>query len=84
MPNFLDILGWMGAALVLLAYILLSLGKIQGGSKLYQVINLVGAIGLAANSLWKGAYPSVALNLVWMTMAAYAIFKPPRDRASSA
>jgi hypothetical protein len=41
-----DILGWIGMILVLLAYALLSINKIENG-KLYQIINLVAAILMA-------------------------------------
>jgi hypothetical protein len=72
-------LGWLGAALILGAYMLLSLGKVSSSSGAYQWTNLVGALGLAVNSYWNGAYPSVGLNVVWMAVGAYAIFKPRRD-----
>ena len=49
-----DILGWIGMVLVLLAYGLLSLNKIDTG-KIYQILNLVAAILMAI-----GLYPKNA------------------------
>jgi hypothetical protein len=72
------VVGWLGAALILGAYMLLSLGKVTSSSGTYQWTNLVGAMGLAANSYWNGAYPSVGLNVVWMAVGAYALFKAAR------
>jgi Na+/proline symporter len=36
-------------------------------------MNLLGAIGLAINSGWNGAWPSAGLNLVWLVIAILAI-----------
>ena len=58
--------GWIGATLILVAYILLSLGRLEGRSRTFQWMNVVGATGFVVNSGWHGAIPSAALNLVWL------------------
>lgn len=58
--------GWGGATLILVAYILLSLGRLDGRSRTFQWMNVVGAAGFIVNSGWHGAIPSAALNLVWL------------------
>ena len=58
--------GWGGATLILVAYILLSLGRLDGRSRTFQWMNVVGAAGFVVNSGWHGAIPSAALNLVWL------------------
>jgi hypothetical protein len=73
MAILFEIVGWVGAALLLAAYILLSLGRLRGASFVYQLMNLVGAAGLAANGFWNGAFPSVALNVIWMAMGIVAL-----------
>jgi hypothetical protein len=75
MHNFVEIVGWVGAALILAAYALLSLGKLQGRSPVYQWMNVVGSAGFVINSGWKGAYPSAALNVVWMGIGAYVLLQ---------
>src|SRR3546814_4991752 len=47
------------------AYILLSLGKLEGRSYLYQWMNVIGAGGFIVNSGYNGAIPSAVLNIVW-------------------
>jgi hypothetical protein len=74
-----DISGWVGALLILGAYSLLSNGKIQARSALYQWMNVVGAMGLIVNSGWNTAWPSVALNVVWLGIAAYALRRNRRS-----
>ena len=60
--------GWIGATLILVAYILLSLGRLDGRSRTFQWMNVVGAAGFVVNSGWHGAIPSAALNLVWLSV----------------
>ena len=61
-----EVAGWGGATLILVAYILLSLGRLEGRSRTFQWMNVVGAAGFIVNSGWHGAIPSAALNLVWL------------------
>jgi hypothetical protein len=75
-PNYLiEIVGWIGASLILAAYALLSLGKLHAHSALYQWMNIFGAAGFVVNSGWNGAYPSAALNVVWMGIGTYALLR---------
>ena len=60
--------GWGGATLILIAYVLLSLGRLDGRSRTFQWMNVVGAAGFVVNSGWHGAIPSAALNLVWLSV----------------
>ena len=69
-----DILGWIGMILVLLAYTLLSLNKIDTG-KTYQVLNLVAAICMAIGLLPKDAWFSFALQVAWGIIAVIALLK---------
>ncbi len=75
MHYFVEIVGWAGAVLILAAYALLSLGKLHGRSALYQWMNVVGSAGFVVNSGWNGAYPSAALNVVWMGIGAYVLLR---------
>jgi hypothetical protein len=67
------IAGWAGAILVLVAYVLLSMRRIDGHSTTYHVMNLLGAVGIATNSGWNGAIPSTAVNVIWIGIAIYAL-----------
>ena len=58
--------GWIGAALILGSYVLVSMGKLSGRSKAFQWMNVVGAAGFVINSGWHGAIPSTALNAMWL------------------
>ena len=70
--------GWGGAALILLAYLLLSLGRLTGQSPLYQWMNVAGAAGFVVNGWWHGAIPSAALNVLWMLIGGFALIRLSR------
>lgn len=50
----IDAVGWLGAALVLIAYGLLSIEWMNGNSISYQTLNVTGAILLVINSYYLG------------------------------
>jgi hypothetical protein len=80
----IEVAGWAGAALILLAYFLLSIGKLSSRSLAYQAMNLGGATGFVINSWWHGAIPNAAMNVVWAGIAIYSLVRlarRPRARA---
>jgi len=72
---FIDAIGWTGAALVLIAYGLLSIQWMSGNSLSYQTLNVAGALLLVVNSYYLGAYPSVGVNAAWVGIAALTLFR---------
>jgi len=76
----IDVTGWSGAIALLSAYALVSTRKIEGDAFPYQILNLAGGALLIANSFYYGAFPSVAVNVVWIGIALFAIY---RKRARS-
>ena len=78
-----EIVGWAGATLILLAYLFLSAGKLTGQSLVYQGINIVGAAGFVVNGWWHGAIPSAALNVLWLLIGAFASWRILKKRGSS-
>ena len=77
----IDALGWLGAASLLLAYGLTSAGRLPSQGWRFQMLNLVGAVALAANSAYHGAWPSAALNLVWIAIGLAALLRAGLLRA---
>ena len=63
-----DILGWIGAAGVLLAYGLISAERVKGTSVPYQLLNVVGSALLIVNAWHYGAFPSLGVNVVWIVV----------------
>jgi hypothetical protein len=73
MQLLIDLLGWTGAVCLLLAYFLVSRKKLVGDSLNYQLLNLAGGALLTINSLYYGAFPSVAVNVVWIGIALFTL-----------
>jgi hypothetical protein len=75
MPMLLaDIIGWAGAGCLLLAYARLSSGRLTMGVR-YHLLNLAGAGGLAANGAFHQAWPSTALNVIWLGIGLTALHR---------
>jgi hypothetical protein len=75
--------GWAGAALILVAYLLLSMGRLTGQSPVYQWMNVFGAAGFVVNGWWHGAIPSAALNVLWLLIGGFALWRIWKKRSSS-
>ncbi|MCJ7585395.1 MAG: hypothetical protein MUO30_11595 [Anaerolineales bacterium] len=69
----IDITGWLGVALLLAAYALVSSRMLEGDSVIYQVMNILGGILLVANSFYYRAMPSVGVNVAWIGIAIFAL-----------
>ncbi len=67
--------GWVGTALVVLAYILVSTKRVSGSSHTYQLLNLFGAIGVGANVLYQHAIPSLVLQIIWAGIAVFSLIR---------
>ncbi len=73
-----DWLGSAGVALLLIAFVLNLLGRVERDAPAYHVMNLIGA-GLAATaSWWIGFMPFVVLEVVWASVALAALVRGPR------
>jgi hypothetical protein len=70
-----EVAGWAGACLILLAYLLVTTERLTGRSPAFQWMYMVGAAGFAVNGLWHGAIPSASLNFLWMAVAAGALVR---------
>jgi hypothetical protein len=78
------IVGWSAAALILTAYVLLSLDKVKSSSFTYQWMNIVAAAGFIVNSGYNGAMPSAVVNILWMGIGLFAVSRMLRRRAATA
>lgn len=67
--QFIDILGTVGATLLLLAYFMATTKRWQTHSLSYQLSNLGAAILLVIYSFAKTAYVHVIINIVWASVA---------------
>ena len=64
MTTAIEIAGWSGAGILLVAYALVSQRRLTGDGNAFQIMDIVGAAGIAVNSGSNGAWASATLNLV--------------------
>lgn len=71
--SFIQILGWTGSVLYLLAYALVSLKKTEGDSLLYQGINIAAGTFLVIYTYTLEAYATTGLNAVWVAIGLFTV-----------
>ncbi len=68
-----DLMGFIGAFLILFGFYRTSIGRWSNKSVLYEFDNLLGAMFLVVYQLHVGAYISVILNIIWAIVALRGI-----------
>ncbi|MGO9850108.1 MAG: CBU_0592 family membrane protein [Steroidobacteraceae bacterium] len=76
----IEIIGWAAVAMMLSAYMLLTTGRLSSESPVYQWLNVLSGAGFIVNSGWNGAYPSAFMNVTWMGIGLYGVFRGTRSR----
>ena len=71
--TIMNILGWTGAALYLIAFGLISAKKVESDSWLYQGMNIIAGIMLIIFNFYLSAYPSAGLNIAWVGIAVFTL-----------
>jgi hypothetical protein len=74
MKYAIETIGWVAAAMMLWAYVMLTMGRMSGRSSSYHWLNILSGAGFIINSGWNGAYPSAFINIVWVLIGLYGVF----------
>ena len=78
--SYTDLIGTAGVGLILLAYFCNTFGWINGKSKLFFFLNIVGA-GLACYASWLIDYwPFVVLEGTWLIVSVAGLMKTLKRR----
>lgn len=75
LPYFMQALGWIGTIAYLLGYYLVSVEKISPTGKLFHGLNIVGAAGLIGNAFYLTDYPNIVVNVAWLAIGVFAIYR---------
>jgi hypothetical protein len=78
MMSLVDIIGWTGSALVVVAYALNMFGRMAANSLAYYILNIIGSACLIINTLYHNAVPSAVVNMIWVALAVWAMVRPKR------
>jgi len=74
MNYFIEIFGWLGAILVLVAYFLISYNRVSSDSFSFQFLNIFGAFLLIIYTYSLDAYASVLVNSIWVLIGLKSIY----------
>ncbi|MFI4937183.1 MAG: hypothetical protein ACHQJ6_01575 [Candidatus Berkiellales bacterium] len=77
-----DIVGAIGASLVLIAYYLLEAEKLHAESKLYPLLNSIGALFLLYSLFFNWNLPAVLMEVAWLAISLWGYIKAHRRNAS--
>ncbi|MBX2841865.1 MAG: hypothetical protein KTR26_08835 [Flammeovirgaceae bacterium] len=75
-----EIIGWAGAIVYIIAYLLLSINKLKSQSVIYQAMNVIGGLCLVINAIHLSDGPTFFLNFVWMLIGLFAVLNIIRNR----
>jgi hypothetical protein len=75
MKILINIIGWIGSFEVLIAYGLNTYQKIRSNSLAFYLLNITGGFFLVIYTIYKEAYASTFVNVIWVLIALPAIYK---------
>jgi hypothetical protein len=71
----IDLIGWIGSVMVVLAYALNMYKRMSSDSVWYYLLNIGGSICLIVNTFYHHAIPSMMVNVVWVLIALVGVLK---------
>ena len=81
-----DWAAYIGVALVLLAFFLLQARKLQGHGLIYQLMNILGALGVMVSLLFGASpinWPAFLMQIAWIVISGYGILRGLQLRGSA-
>jgi hypothetical protein len=75
----IDIIGWIGSVMVVMAYGLNIYKKLASDTVVYFLLNIAGSGCLIANTLYHRAIPSAVVNAIWVLIALVALLKRDKE-----
>ncbi|GHA75274.1 CBU_0592 family membrane protein [Cognatilysobacter bugurensis] len=75
-----DVIGLLGTLLILAAYFLLQVRRIDGNGVLYPTLNLFGAAGILVSLLGTFNLSVFLLEAAWILVSAYGIWQGLKSR----
>jgi len=71
----IDIIGWIGSVMVIIAYAMNIAKRLASDSNWYYFLNIVGSGCLIANTYYHHAIPSAVVNVIWVSIALVAVIR---------
>lgn len=74
-------IGWIGFIFCTTAYLLLNLKVLKFDGIVYQILNIIGGIGLVVSAVYFDDNPNIAANIIWVLIALYGVATYSRRRS---
>lgn len=74
----IDVIGWSGSLMVVLAYALNSYQRIRSDSWAFLLLNFSGGMCLIIYSIYYTAYANTFINVIWVLIAIPALWRLAR------
>ena len=71
----LDIFGWIGVGMIIVAFLAVTVGWVKSEDLAYGALNAFGALAIIGSSYIKRDFQPVVLNIVWLLIAIFGIFR---------
>lgn len=78
--NGYDILGTVGVAIIILAYVLLQIGRVRSEQLVYSLLNAVGATLILISLYYDFNFPSFVVEFFWLVISLFGIGKYLRQK----
>lgn len=84
MPGFSipDAVGMLGAALIVIAYFLLQVGRLDSGSLSFSVANGLGALGILFSLIYDFNLSAFTIEVFWLAISIYGAYRALRARSA--
>jgi paired small multidrug resistance pump len=77
---FFTILGLLGVATVLIAYGMMTAGRWQANSAIYQWLNVIGTSGILASLVTSWNLPAFVANSLWIMIGVVSLIRIYRKK----
>jgi paired small multidrug resistance pump len=83
--QWFDVVGLLGVALTILAYLALQARRMKGDGLIYPLLNLIGAGAILASLVYDEHtnLSAFVIESAWCLISIYGIYMATREKASS-
>lgn len=78
--TFSDVVGNVGVAMIIGAYLLLQTGRVQATQLGYSLLNLAGSLLIVYSLISNFNLSSVFIEIFWILISSYGIYRSLRKR----
>jgi hypothetical protein len=70
-----NIVGFLGAGAIVLAYAMLQFGRLQAQQRLYSAMNAIGAALILISLAVEPNWPSIAIESFWLLISVVGLLR---------